>query len=161
MPTAPTEHRPALVPRAGLAIGAILLLAILVAAAIIGSRQGEADFDPTTPEATVQRYVKAVADRQATAVLDTFTDTLRERCNGTLGGSLYFPSLSRASLAGSTVSGSRATVEVLVTEDNGGGLFDPGGTTSRQQIVLTQTAAGWRISEVPWPFFACITKVGP
>lgn len=147
--------------RLALVAAAGLVLAVLVVAAIVGARSGEDDFPAGSPEATVQTYLRAIRDNRRSDAFDTFTDSLRARCASVVGGDFFLPPLTRAELAERSIGTDRATVVVVVTEGQGGGLFDPGSASSRQSIELARTEAGWRISEPPWPLFACGAKVGP
>lgn len=55
-------------------------------------------------------------------------------------------------VAGSTITGERASVRLDVTE-SGGGMF--GTYTHRETFQLERDGAGWRLSEVPWPLYSC------
>ncbi len=130
---------------------AVAVGALLVAALTVG-RRNVVEVPPDSPQATVQAYLRAVSDNDRTAATAQFTDWLAEHCALTEVG---FPTVQRAVLVSTDISGDRATVIVSITERWGSGLLDLDDQTMRQRFDLERTAAGWRIRVLPWPVFVC------
>jgi hypothetical protein len=123
----------------------------LVATLVVLAVQTETEYDASTPEGTVQRYVRALIEddhRGALAFLDEdlgcTTDDLRwSRLSGS----------TTVRLVGTHSDGAdRAEVDLSVSEyagPFGGGYEFP--TT----IVLERHGGEWSIVEVPWPVYYC------
>jgi hypothetical protein len=157
---APTDPAPGRPGRPTTVVGAVLAVLVLVGlvVAVVASRQEPADQSPGTPEAVVQAYFRALADGSTAGMRATFTPELASRC--TTMGMQYRPQVSRVALAGTTLDGGTALVRVAVTERFDGNVLGNDESTFDQEINLTNTAEGWRISVDPWPYL-CNGKVAP
>ncbi len=160
MNTPVTEHGWSGKHRIVLGGAAVMLVALLVVALIVGATRDRARFEAGTPEATVQAFLRAVVDNRRQDATEQLTEEFRERCPASRSGQ-YYPRISRVVLVNAFAEGDEATVEVAITESFGAGLFDTNESTVNATLVLARTAEGWRISEAPWPFYDCLVRVGP
>jgi len=140
-------------PRAIVAAGLVAIVVALAVVAIVNARQGPEQFEPGTPEATVQEYFQDLIEGQADEALDLIDPDLG--CD-----SRYTPTVgvSRVVLDRVTYNTDRteASARVQVTETWGTGLFGPDEATFVETIHLTADADGdWYISRPPWPYFDC------
>lgn len=131
------------------AAAVLIVVSVIVALAV----DREADLDLTTPEGTVQAYLRTVAEKDATAALAFYSDDLARSCEvSAIRDSLrYGADDFRASLDDVTVRGDTTEVSVALTQIYGSGPFDRGESTFQQVFVLVETSEGWRFSEPPWP----------
>jgi len=160
--------------RVALAAIAGLALVALALAAIATGRRGVASYPADSPEATVQRYLDAVSDGRGADAAAELTDELADACRSRLTTYYFQPEFTRAVLTEVERRDDQAVVRVDITESYGGGPFGPDENTVRTTFVLTPRraptaptnssgadgAAGWAISEVPWPLYDCPGLVG-
>lgn len=132
------------------AVTALLIGASLAVASLVDR---EVEYDIATPEGTVQVYLRAVADRDATAAFEFYSADLRASCEiAHLRDSLQWRSENfRASLRDVIERDATVEVSVAIVETYGSGPFDRGESTFNQVFVLTAEDGGWRFVEVPWP----------
>jgi hypothetical protein len=121
--------------------------------------EGEDDFPPGSPEETVQLYLRAVADRDATTALSFISTELRESCTDIPRDSILQRGdyAFRASLEETTLREGEAQVTVQVTETYGSPPFGGGESSYDQTFLLVQEGGEWRFSEMPWPLY-CVPK---
>lgn len=133
------------------AVATVALIAVSLGVALIGD--SEADLAPSSPEGTVQAYLRSVADRDATAALAFYSDELASRCEvSQIRDSLRFgPDDFRATLGDVTRRGDDTEVVVRLTQMYGYGPFGRSESTFEQIFVLQETSEGWRFVEAPWP----------
>lgn len=146
--------------RTVLVVTAVAAVALLGFAALLSARRPTAQYAEGTPEATVQRYVQALTDGRRGDAVELLSDELQQRCDG-VGSWADLPELSRVVLRERVVQGDEAIVRVALTQRWGDGLLDASESTTEETFVLARSAGGWRIVEVPWPFFSCPLKVAP
>ncbi|MDO9446096.1 MAG: hypothetical protein Q7K37_12355 [Dehalococcoidia bacterium] len=134
--------------------GAVLVVAV-VSAVVALMASGPDEFEEGTPERVVQRYLAAVADRDATEALSFLSDELVDRC-GTIpresvtqrGDSRF-----RATLEETITRDGTAQVRVAITESFGDPPFDGGESTWSVTFELVQENGEWRFLEAPWPTY--------
>lgn len=138
-------------------IAAGLLLALVIGGSIvIGTRRGETDFPPDSPEGVIQRYVRAVEDKDAAAVLDVLSPAARQRCEITdIRSSFRYPENRdlRVTLRNTRVTGDRAEVKIHVTESTGSSPFDSGSFDHEETFDLVRTEGKWLIEQPTWPVY--------
>lgn len=140
-------------------IGVVLAAAIAVAATVAALRGNEQEFEAGTPERTVQEYLRAIEDRDATAAFAFLAPSLLSRCDPpremvTQRGS---GTSIRATLDETKISGTTATVRVQVSETFRDSPFSGGDFKQSVVFELEQVDGAWRFSQMPWPLF-CVTK---
>ena len=140
----------------GLAIGAVIILA----GALAATRQ-EAQFDPGTPEATAQAYFVALFDGDDRGAHALLTPELRERCGISRLREAWIPDNSRVVLADTWSDGSTADVRLRLTETTTNLPFEVSESSFEVTLTMTRSGDDWRISEVPWPMYACDERITP
>lgn len=124
-------------------VGVVLVVALVV----IGLNRGPADFDPDTPEGTVQTYIDAIVRGDYDTAASLWH---REGCipESTVPTREYSVSASLVRVGGGD---EEATVEVRITETT----TDPFGNVTEYQewFNLVRVADGWRIRQPSWPYY--------
>jgi hypothetical protein len=146
--------------RAWLLGGAALLGTLLIGSVIVALLDEAEPLPEGTPEAAVQRYLKATEDQDYKLAYSLLSATLQDNC--TLA---QFYGGSRG--PGSRVSDNRITLEETKTIDDtafvtvrvaqlrGGGPFGTQESSFEQRFTLRQEAGEWRVTEYPWPYYRC------
>ncbi len=144
-------------------VGIIVVLAVAGSIAVSLTADHGPDYAEGTPERTVQDYLHAVADRDATRALAFFSAALSDRC-----GSVSRESITRrgdngfrATLDRTTQRDSRTIIDVSITEVYGSGPFGRNESTQSVVFELVQENGVWRLSEAPWPFYCPTEKIIP
>ncbi len=139
-----------------IAVGASVLVIVVISIAVAVIADDEQEFPAGSPEETVQRYLRAIDDRDAEAAIALFSADLSDRCeleplrsNLRRGFNVDF----RATLLDTTERGDLTEVRVRVTQYYGDGPFERGESRHEQVFVLEQSAEGWRFTQSPWPSF--------
>lgn len=137
-----------------IAVGASVLVIVVISIAVAVIAGDEQDFPAGSPEGTVQRYLRAIDDRDADAAIALFSADLAARCelepvrsNPRRGFDVDF----RATLLDTTERDDVTEVRVRLTQYYGDGPFDRGESRQEHVFVLQQSAEGWRFTEPPWP----------
>lgn len=136
--------------RTGALVAAVVGGLVLVALVVIVFMREPVQLGLDTPEGTVQAWLQALADGDDRGDLVA----LDEACDD-LGG--IGPEVGegvRAAVLDSRVDGDRATVDLTITEDFGGGLFDDG-YTHEERYELRRDRDGWVITGFEWPYHRC------
>lgn len=136
------------------------MVVIAIVAVVVSSVRQPADVPANSPEGLVQRYLQAVADDDPTAIRETYTPELRERCNASEPAyTPVFPDDSMSFEADliSTREVGRDTVEVRVriTEYSGDSPFSGGGYDHTEVFVVEATDGGWGLAQAMWPYNVC------
>jgi len=128
----------------------ILVAAGLVAAQVIDR---EVEYDVSTPEGTVQAYLRAVAEGDATAAYAFYGASLQEHCDVTyLRDSLRWGAENfRASLRDVVTREDTVEVRISLVQTYGSGPFGRSESVFDQVFVLEESPDGWRFTEAPWP----------
>ena len=140
----------------GVAAAVVVAIALSVVAIVIGG--DEQEFAAGTPEATVQGYLRAVIDRDASAAQGYLSAELLERCDEQrLRVAYRRPSDRdlRVTLRGTTKVGDVTEVRVRITEFRGGPPFGGDDYSHDQFFALQQEGGEWRIVDPPWPLYSC------
>ena len=136
---------------------AIVVVVVVVASVVVALSLGdsETEFDPGTPEATVQAYFRAIQDRDAESAVVHFTDELRERCATEELRRRYASEPDFSVRIRETREHERVTeVDVRIAVRGGASPFGEGYDVDRM-IVLEREEGEWRIAEPPWPLWSC------
>lgn len=137
------------------AVAGAVTVAVVVGVLVAALVDGEREFAPGTPEHTVQRYLRALADRDATTALALMSSDLETRCGTipretvTQRGEWRF----RASLDETITRADVTEVHVRISETYGSPPFGGGESTWPHVFYLVQEEGEWRFNEVPWPLY--------
>ncbi|MEI7925690.1 MAG: hypothetical protein WCI61_05840 [Chloroflexota bacterium] len=144
-------------------VAAVIVIAVgggIVVTTVVG---GERAYAPGTPERTVQDYLHAVSDRDATAAFTFLAPDLLAKCEPKPRESISNRGSNtlRATLDRAVTRDGVADVRVRLTESyNSDGPFSSGENTFTQSFILQQVSGEWRFSEAPWPIY-CPQPVAP
>ncbi len=113
-----------------------------------------------SPEATVQRFLQAVAEGDREVVLETYSSDLRRRCEEREPGHRPpFPRERRSFDADLSkvrdLDGDLVEVEVRITEFSGEPPFGGGGYDHTEVFRLERVDGTWAITEAFWPYYLC------
>lgn len=132
-------------------VGGIALVALV--AAVLAATRSEPEFDPVTPEGTVQGYLQAVFDEdedEALSYLAADTACDRDDFRGVVTSES-----ARVVLRGAEVDGEVATVEVEIAYTGGQGPFDTYEWSEEQTFELEREGDRWVLIGEPWPLYFC------
>lgn len=123
----------------------------LVALAIFSATQSKtSEFDVGTPEATVQSFFKALAERDSEGALNYFvSDSPCELFELDRQGLSQEITID---LVESEVTGSSAKVKVRIRYSSNDMVS---GWKEDQVIRLEKESGAWRITGTPWPLYDC------
>ena len=139
--------------------GAILSL-LLIASVIVAILQEEEDFEPGSPEAAAQDYIRALEEEDFEAAYLTLSPELRERCTIEdmfvgRNSSRWELEEKRITLESARTLNETTYVTVRVSELSGGGLFGPSEYSFEVGFALRQFDGNWKFYQNPWPSFDC------
>ena len=143
-------------------IGGGAILAVLMAASIIVAlARGESEFDPGSPELTVQRYVKALVESDFETAESLWSPELREDCSFedfllNTKGSLGRLSGARITLDDVQTVGETTIVSVRMIRTTGGGIFGPSERVNSYDYTVRKFDGDWLITDHTWPADRCI-----
>jgi hypothetical protein len=123
---------------------------VLIAVAIVVAVQPPQQFDPDTPEGTVQAYFQAILDWDEDRALSYLDENLLTDCSR-YELRHFTPDGVRVVIAKTEIDGDEARVEVVITETWGKGPFGGGSQTFDETIVMTRSDGTWLITRTPWP----------
>lgn len=137
-------------------VGAALIVIVVLSLAVALIGRGERTYAEDTPEGVVQRYLRAVLDRDATTATGYWSDELQERCDETdIGSQIRQPRDFRASLRETREVDGLTEVEVRLTERWGTDPFGGGQYTRSERYILDEFDGEWQIVEPGWPIYWC------
>lgn len=130
----------------------VTVLLVALALVLVFTRGTGTPPDPRSPEGVVQAYVTAVlsGDRQQAAGMLGAPALAGCRASGMTDT----PDM-RVALLGSTIQASRATVEVLITQNPGSRPFGLGNNGYNDSFQLAKQGERWVIELAPWTLLAC------
>ena len=141
------------VTRSGIVLGIIVAaVAVIVVLALVLALRPPKQFDPGTPEATVQGYLQAVIDGDQTKAASFMTPDFVKRCGPDLNQFQYGPDSFRAVIVDTHFFDNRVSVDVELTEGSGGGVFG-GSYGFVETLTLEQNGDDWLVAEAPWPIY--------
>lgn len=152
--------------RTGIIAAAAILAALLIASVAVALLRGESELDAGSPEAAVQRYIRALTARDFDGVYSMWAPEIQERCavEEVAVGRRYdydLETLEEARVALDDVEevGDLTNVRVKATYTSGG-MFVPSQYTNRMTFSLRQYDGDWRIVHHYDPWFECISERG-
>ncbi|MCH8849145.1 MAG: nuclear transport factor 2 family protein [Chloroflexi bacterium] len=139
-------------------VGGLVVISLVVA---LATGSDEAPLLPAdTPEGTVQRYVRALQTADYAAAHALLSEDAREHCpieefrrQQRFGRNDDV----RTRLGATRPAGDDVEVTVHVTRFSASPPFGVSEFTSESRYLLTETDAGWRIVDAPWPFGCALT----
>lgn len=137
-------------------IGFAVMLGLLVALALADSNVR--DYEPGTPEAAAQLYVKALFDEDRAAAYALLTPEVQDRCEQNDLDLWWVRDADSASFDEVRVSDGHAEIELrLVGNDIDPGLFpfDNYDYSRETELVLDQIDGEWLVSDATWPLAGC------
>lgn len=138
-------------------VGVVLVAVIAV---IVTSVREPPTLPEGSPEATVQRYLQAVADGDRDAALETYSPDVRRRCEEQDAAHRPpFPAERMSFDADLSevreVDDDLVEVEVRITEFSGEPPFGGGGYDHTEAFRLERVDGTWAITEAFWPYYLC------
>lgn len=136
------------------------MLVVAVAATIVSAVRAPADLEAGSPEAVVQRYLRAIADADRDTLRDLLSPALRERCEREFHGewprSAGDAPVFEADLVGiDERSAGAVEVTVRITEFSGEPPFGGSGYDHTEVVVLERLGESWAVTEPTWPYYVC------
>jgi len=133
--------------------------ALLVASIVVGVIEDDHEFEPGSPEAAVQAFLRAVDSEDLESAYGLLSDALREQCSleDFAGGPRRLIrdfGNQRLVLENTSTVGDTVYVDVSVTEFQGGDLFGSH-YSFEQRYALRLSDGQWWFTQYPWPFFPC------
>ena len=147
-------------PRAWLLGGAALLGVLLIGSVVVALLDEAEPLPEGTPEAAVQRYLKAAEAEEYRLAYSLLSPTLQEQCTleQFYGASLDHGDRigdSRITLEDSKTLDDTAFVTVRITNVRGGGPFGAQESSFERRFTLGREDGEWRLTEAPWPHYRC------
>ncbi len=139
-------------------VAAVVVVAVALSIVAIVAGGGEQEFAAGTPEATVQGYLRAVIDGDASVAASHLSADLIERCDerGLRDASRRSSDRDvRVTLIGTTEVGDVTEVRMRITEFRGNPPFGGDDYSHDEFFALRQDAGEWRIVDPPWPLYFC------
>lgn len=130
-----------------------------MAVAVSSGVRAPAELTPGSPEASVQRYLAAVADGDVEALRATLHDERADDCSedalrrATERGEDLEVSVT---LRGVERDGDEAEVTVRITEYHGEPPLDGGGYEHTETFRLERDDGRWGIVDPGWPYLGCL-----
>lgn len=137
-----------------------LVLGVALVAILVASAREPSDLPAGSPEAVVQRYLRAVADGDPRSIRDTYAPELRDRCEREEVRRRPPFSEERltfeADLLGTRqVDDETVEVRVRITEFHGEPPFGGGGYDHREVFIVERVDGTWGIADMFWPYDVC------
>ena len=147
-------------PRAWLLGGAALLGVLLIGSVAVALLDEAEPLPEGTPEAAVQRYLKAAETEDYQLAYSLLSSTLRKHCTleQFYGASLDHGDRigdSRITLEDTDTLDDMAFVTVRITNVRGGGPFGTQESSFERRFTLGREDGEWRLTEAPWPYYRC------
>jgi hypothetical protein len=140
--------------RSDIALGTILaVITVVVVVALVLALQPPKEYDPETPEATIQGYFQAVIDRNRIDAERFMTADLVNRCGADLNQIRDAAESLRVVIVDTEPDGDRMMVTVEITERSGSSLILRDPYTFRETLVVERVGDVWLIAEAPWPIY--------
>jgi hypothetical protein len=135
-------------------VAAVLVLVISTSAVAAVLAGGADELPEHSPEGTVQRYLRALADGEGPEALQHLSAEINARCGGELSPNLVSfmdDADLRASLQETSRRDATATVRVRLAESFDGLPFGGGESVRSLSFQLGEEGGVWRFTEPPWP----------
>jgi len=150
-------------PKSWLIGGGVFLGLLVIASIIVTVTEQEKVLPEGSPEAVVQRYLKAVETESFELAHGLLSDELKAECpvedffadtgpRGTRFGD------DRVTLEATATVGDSVRVTVRITSLHRDGLVGTSESMFEQTFTLRREDSEWRFKDYPWPFFS---RCGP
>jgi hypothetical protein len=140
--------------RSGIVLGTIgAVVTVMVVVALVLALQPTKEYDPETPEATIQGYFQAVIDRSRIEAERFMTPGLVKRCGADLNQIRDAADSLRVVIVDTEPDGDRMMVRVEITERSASSLILQESYTFRETLVVERVGDVWLIAEAPWPVY--------
>jgi hypothetical protein len=134
-------------------VGPVAGIAVVVGLVLIGLTRGPAEFDPATPEGTIQVYIGALVDGDFDTAASLWDEDGCIPSSTIPSGGAPDASASLVRVEGSDIE---ATVVVRLTEnprDPLGGLYE-----REEWFTLIRRGDSWRIRQPSWPYYDLVCE---
>ena len=138
-------------PNRILAIIVGLFTSIAIIVALVLSSQTEKELSPSSPEGTVQLFLKAVFDEKNDVAASYLASD--SKCQEEDFDRAYVPQSRRVRLIDSEISSGIARVKVGVEVSSDGPFNSP--FSERRTYRLRANEGIWKIEGIPWPLYDC------
>tara|TARA_Y100000294_G_C8540649_1_gene331024 strand:+ start:161 stop:694 length:534 start_codon:yes stop_codon:yes gene_type:complete len=137
------------------ALGVLLLVSVVVALT-----ERETDFEPGTPEATIQQFLKAMGQSEYESAYGMLASNLQVDCGPEQMFTARFAyddrfENNRVTLEETHRIGESTFVTLRITEFRSDGPFGSSESSHEQRYALKSENGDWRFSEFPWPLYNC------
>ena len=132
-------------------VGAVVVVAVVVA--LVFAFQPPKQFAPGTPEAAVQGYFQAVADRSRVDAERFLTPDLVAHCGADPNQIRDAADSLRVVILDIEPDADRIAVTVEITERAASSVFLGEPNTLRETLVVEPAGDVWLIAEAPWPIY--------
>ncbi|MSQ61962.1 MAG: hypothetical protein EXR43_05225 [Dehalococcoidia bacterium] len=134
---------------------AVLLFLVIAASAVIAILANDEDqLAAGSPEETVQRYLRALSDRDASTALSFLSPELSERCGRDAREQITRRDIRiRAVLERTVIGDSSAEVHIRITETFEAPLVLGNESSFPAVFELTRQDGSWRFTTLPWPLY--------
>lgn len=132
-------------------VGGIVVLAVV--AGVVAALRPVEDFEPGTPEASVQGFLRAVFEGDEEAA-EGYLATDSE-CSASDVEEARTTGSARVVLRESDTENGTAHVSVEIVSSSRGGPFEVDEYSRNRTFDLVQEGDEWRLDRVPWPLFSC------
>lgn len=139
-------------PNRTLAILVVVIVVVSSVAGVIAGTRPASVLDRTTPEGTVQEYLRSMFDRNFDRAVATFDSD--SQCDVQDMDQSWIPEQVSVDLLSTDISGDYALVKVRVEITYSGGLFQDMGY-EEHTYQLRQSGGVWRMTGTPWPLYSC------
>lgn len=140
-----------------------LVAAVAIVAIVVAGGREPVEMPTGSPEAVVQRFLRAVTERDAVSIRDTYTPAVRERCEREERRRRRTFSQERQTfeadlLETTALDADAVEVRVRITELAGEPPFGGGGYDHTEVFVVERVDGTWGIAEASWPYDVCPTS---
>lgn len=144
--------------------GAVALVALLIVSVAFALRERETPFQPGTPQAAVQDYLKALEASEYEIAYNFLSTDLKKDCTLEDFAGVFPPRPNelrdnRITLEDTRTVGNNTIVTVRITQFYGSGPFGTSESSWQNSFSLRQEDGQWRFTEYPWPHnYRCPNK---
>ena len=131
------------------------IAALLVLVSVTVAVRSPAEFEPGSPEAVVQSYVRSVLDGDVDTAWELLTPALQQRCEADDLDDRYRRRTGNIVLVDTDIQDDTARVKLEFTTSYGDDPFDVSDYSHGGRAQLRRIDDQWRISAPPWPPYRC------
>lgn len=143
-------------PNRVLAVIVAIVLLVGVITLVVSLGRNEVSYEPGSPEAAAQAYLRAALDGDfdaAAELLDPSSD-----CDAADLDRAYVPEMAGVNLLETVTDGDRSRVRIEVEYPSGGPFGDRG--REEHTLRLVRADGTWLLTGIPWPLYDC-TRPSP